>query len=45
MTVRDIKLAIASGIESEEIKQLNTFFDDLFSGIKIYTHGDDRSKK
>ena len=40
MNVRDLKLAIASGIETEEIKSLNKFFDDLFSDLKIYTDGD-----
>ena len=37
MNVRDLKLAIACGVENEEIKSLNKFFDDLFSDLIIYT--------
>ncbi len=40
MNVRELKLTVASGIESDEIKSLNRFFDDLFSNIQIYTKYD-----
>lgn len=43
MTVRDLKLAIACGVETEEIISLNKFFDDLFSNMKIYTVFDDQN--
>lgn len=36
MNVRDLKLAIACGHESDEVKALNIFFDMLFNLITIY---------
>ncbi len=40
MTVRELKLAVACGVEGDEVKSINKFFDDLFGDIKIYTEGD-----
>lgn len=37
MKLRDLKLAVACGVETEEIKSFNKFFDDLFSDVEIYT--------
>ena len=37
MNVRYLKLAFVCGVETEEIKSLNKFFEDLFSNLKIYT--------
>lgn len=36
MDVRSIKLAVASGIETEEIISLNRFFKELFNDMKVY---------
>lgn len=36
VTLRDLKLAVACGHESDEVKSINQFFDDLFSDVKIY---------
>ncbi len=40
MNVRELKLAIASGSKSGEIKALNKFFDELFTDIQVITEGD-----
>lgn len=37
MNLRELKLAIACGIETEEIKAVNNFFDKLFNSLTIYT--------
>lgn len=38
MNVRDLKLAIACGYESDDVKSLNKFFGDLFSDLKVFTY-------
>ncbi len=39
MIVRRLKLAVASGVECDEIKILNKFFNDLFIDVEIsYTY-------
>lgn len=43
MNVRDLKLAIVCGVETEEIKSLNIFFDNLFSNMKIYINDDNQN--
>lgn len=37
MNARELKLSIACEKESDEIKSLNKFFEDLFSDILLYT--------
>lgn len=45
MTVRDFKLSMICGAETDEIKLINKFFDDLFTDIEIYKYDNNRSKK
>ncbi len=40
MTVRDLKLAIAIEYETEEVKSLHKFFENLFSGLTLYQKED-----
>lgn len=41
MNVRDLKLSVATGIETDEIKSLNVFFDNLFSDLSVFIDVDD----
>lgn len=38
ITVRDLKLAVVTGIYTDEIKSLNQFFTFLFNDLIIYTY-------